>query len=78
MAVEFNEPQRTSVPQAPRRVSSLTGLILKLGLAKTEAGARVIMLVIAFAALALAYGIFMNGPKPVPPVNPADYDYWPR
>lgn len=56
MAVEFNEQEFTQPSQTPGTGSqgAVTGLIMKLGLAKNLAQANVVMLIIAVIAIALA------------------------
>lgn len=71
MAVEFNEPTATvsrRVAEARKSSWSLTTLLMKTGLVKTEAGAQTILLVITALALIGAVFFFTSSTQgpPVP------------
>lgn len=50
-SVQFNDPGSNIPPPAPRQAKGVTGLFIKVGLAKDEKEAQVIMLVLAICAL---------------------------
>jgi hypothetical protein len=60
--VQFNSEGDMPVPQPAPRPKGLYGLVIKMGLAKDEQGARVVLVIIAIAAvvLAIAYPIFFS------------------
>lgn len=76
MEVQFDEgpaaPARRS--EEGKRVSSITGFFIKIGLVKTEAGARVVMLIICIVAFALAAYVWSHGAGVVvEPPSPSEY-----
>ncbi len=73
MAVEFNEPTATVSPrvaEARKSSWSLTTLLIKTGLVKTEAGAQTILLIISALALMGAVFFFSSGAKGPPAPTP--------
>lgn len=68
MAVEFNEGPVMPVRVADKRVSFITRLVLKAGIAKTPQGAAVVMVIVTIVAALLAYFIFTrtSGEPPAP------------
>ncbi len=69
MAVIFNEPTSTPNRSGRGRTTSLAGVIIKMGLARTNTGAQVIMFVIAVLALgALVFTTPWLTKSPPPPV----------
>jgi len=67
MAVQFDEPIPVRTRSLSKRTSLITSLFLKTGVVKTEAGARVLMLVTAIVALVVAGYLFMQGSVTVEP-----------
>jgi len=57
MSVEFNENQPTNYNYQPKK-GGIGNLIIKLGLAKDEAGAKKVMIVIAVICFALSAYFF--------------------
>ncbi len=67
MTVQFNEPSYESV-RRPVKTSSFSSLVIKMGLAKTERGAQLALLIVAFALILIAGFLFMktNTKPPAP------------
>ncbi len=70
MAIEFDEPG-VDMPireRAPEKISGITGLVIKSGLVSDKRGARVVLVVIALIAGALAiyfsYSTVQTPPAP--------------
>lgn len=57
--VSFNEPTYASARPRPQKQSLLTRLMFSVGLAKTEAGAQRVLLIIAVVAAVAAAGIYL-------------------
>lgn len=66
MAVEFNEPTYGTSPR-PEKVSYITRMVIKSGLAKNKHAAELVLLVIAAIAIALAIAIplYLMGASPI-------------
>ena len=54
MGVEFNEHQPLGYNYQPKKSGGITNLVIKMGLAKDENGAKKIMLVIVIICFALS------------------------
>lgn len=68
--VTFDEEQTmTQVRTTPKPPRGAAGLIVRLGLAKTVAGANIILLVVALLVLAGALYLFLNTQRPVQPTT---------
>jgi hypothetical protein len=52
--VTFSEEEQTPSARAPRSPRGLYALAIRLGLARDEAGARVVLVVVALIAIAIA------------------------
>jgi len=59
MGVEFNEGQIPNYNYQPKK-GGITPFIIKLGLAKDEAGAQKVMIIIAIVCFALSIYFFMK------------------
>lgn len=59
MGVEFNENRPTNYNYEPKK-SGLTPLLIKMGVAKDEAGAQKVMLAIIVICFALSIYFFMK------------------
>ena len=57
MEVEFNENQQSGYNYSPKKMS-IAGLLIRLGLAKNEAGARKVMIVVIILCFALSIYFF--------------------
>lgn len=67
MAVQFDEPTFSSARKTGRRASFITGLFLKIGLVKTEEGAKLLMLIVLIVAVALSALLFARSSVTVEP-----------
>ncbi len=59
MAVEFNENKPLDYNYQPKK-GGLTALLIKMGLAKDEAGAQKVMIIITVICFALSIYFFMK------------------
>lgn len=50
-SVEFNEPGSNLAPKATKEAKGLSGLFIKIGLAKDEREAQIVMLILAVACI---------------------------
>lgn len=67
MPVEFNEPiPQSSRPESARKMSGLSKLLIGTGLVKTEAGAQLVLFVIAVLAIAASAFLFVEASKGPP------------
>lgn len=66
MAVEFNEPTYGTTPRS-QKVSYITRLVIKSGLAKDKHGAELVLLIVSAVAIALAVAIplYLTGASPI-------------
>ena len=62
--VSFNEPTYGPAKVRARKPSLLTRLVFSLGLAKTEAGAQRVLLIIALVSAGAAVGIYFFTNQP--------------
>lgn len=74
MSVEFNEPESTtSVRPSNKKPSFFIGIIRKTGLVKTDAGAEMVLLLMAIVLIGLSAVLFVQGNTEPPAPTPADY-----
>lgn len=72
MPVEFDEPQVTTRSVArPERISSLSKLVIKTGIVKTEQGAQLLFFVLAALLIALSVFFFVGSSSSPPQPTPA-------
>ena len=66
MSIQFNEPEYTPAPVAAKKPAglSLTGLVIKAGLAKDEAGANIVLIIVLLVVIALTIGVWLLGSVP--------------
>lgn len=62
MSVEFHEEETLIAPRPvqQKKLSLFNRIVIKLGLAKDEAGAQRVLLIVALAIFALALAVFAN------------------
>lgn len=68
MAVTFNEP--SGAARRTKRPSFFSRIVINTGLAKTEAGAQAIMLIVAFLLAIAGYFMLQQGNQLPPPPDP--------
>ena len=74
MSVEFNEPESSvSVRSSNKKPSFFIGIVRKTGLVETDAGAEIVLLIIATVLIALSAVLFVRGNTAPPAPTPADY-----
>lgn len=61
MSVTFHEEPSALPPEGPHKMGFITKLILNIGLARTNAQAQIVMLIISLSAIALTvYVLFLR------------------
>ena len=73
MDVQFDEPRYATPATSTKSPSSLSALVVRLGLAKDERGAQTVLVGIIVIALAVAIGLFVTVTAE-PPVEPPPLD----
>lgn len=73
MAVQFDEgPVLPSRPPSAKRLSLITGLLIKTGLVKSERGAKLLLLLVALIAIAVTAYLLTAGRVIVEPPTAAE------
>lgn len=67
--ISFQEEDQMLAPRAvaPKQAGGLIGLVIKLGLAKDEKGANMVLIIVGVIAAVAAVSIFMLGGPSTPP-----------
>jgi hypothetical protein len=60
MGVEFNEHQPLGYNYQPKKGGGISGLVIKMGLAKDEAGAKKVMVAVIIICFALSIYFFVK------------------